>query len=69
MRSYNRRLVGRVEIHPVLLRAATQPFAQWRGFSPVLNDPAGAGTNDVRDGALHCFNMLLYQDPTFDSPR
>ena len=36
-----------------------------RDFSGVLNDPAGAGTHEVRDAVLYCFNMLAYQDPKF----
>jgi len=36
-----------------------------RDFSRVLNDPAGASTHDVRQAALYCFNMLVYQDPKF----
>ena len=36
-----------------------------RDFSSVLNDPAGAGVNDVRDAALYCYNMFAYQDPSF----
>ncbi len=36
-----------------------------RDFSGVLNDPDGAGTNDVREAALYCYNMFAYQDPSF----
>jgi arylsulfatase len=36
-----------------------------RDFSGLLNDPRGAGINDVRDAALYNFNMLIYQDPHF----
>jgi len=36
-----------------------------RDFSPVLNDPAGAGVNEVRDASLYNYNMLIYEDPDF----
>ena len=36
-----------------------------RDFSGVLNDPGGAGINEVRDATLYNFNMLIYQDPEF----
>ncbi len=36
-----------------------------RDFSGVLNDPARAGVNDVREAALYCYNMLSYYDPKF----
>lgn len=36
-----------------------------RDFSRLLNDPGGAGVNDLRDAALYNFNMLVYQDPVF----
>ena len=36
-----------------------------RDFSRLLNDPAGAGVNELRDTALYNFNMLIYEDPDF----
>ena len=36
-----------------------------KDFSKVLNDPQGAGVNDVRDATLYNFNMLVYEDPDF----
>ena len=36
-----------------------------RDYSGVLNEPARAGVNDVREAALYCYNMFAYQDPNF----
>ncbi len=36
-----------------------------RDFSRLLNDPQGAGVNELRDATLYNFNMLIYQDAAF----
>ena len=36
-----------------------------KDISGVLNNPSRAGTHEVRDAALYCFNMLSFQDPNF----
>ena len=36
-----------------------------RDFSGLLNNPQGAGLNELRDSVLYNFNMLIYEDPEF----
>jgi len=36
-----------------------------RDFSGLLNDPQGAGVNELRDATLYNFNMFLFEDPDF----
>ncbi len=67
-------LTSHMDIAPTILSMAqgedsktSEILDQLRGkdFSGVLNDPTGAGVNDVRAAALYCFNMLSYYDPAF----
>lgn len=67
-------LTSHIDIVPTLLsmaggdeakKAALLAALKGRDFSSLLNDPAGAGVNAVRDAAFYNFNMLIYQDPDF----
>ena len=67
-------LTSHVDIVPTLLSMAGGDEAKkselldrlkGRDFSGLLNNPAGAGVNEVRDAALYNFNMLIYQDAEF----
>ncbi len=67
-------LTSHLDLAPTLVSMAqgdngnkSEMLDQLRGrdFSGVLNDPGGAGVNDVREAALYCYNMLSYYDPKF----
>jgi len=67
-------LTSHIDIVPTLLamaggdpakKAAMLDRLKGRDISGLLNDPAGAPVNAVRDAALYTFNMLVYQDPDF----
>ena len=67
-------LTSHIDIVPTLLSMAggdesrkSDLLAKLKGqdFSKLLNDPQGAGVNELREAILYNFNMLVYEDPDF----
>jgi arylsulfatase A-like enzyme len=67
-------LTSHIDIVPTLVsmaggdeskKAALLARLKGKDFSGLLNDPKGAGVNELREAILYNFNMLIYEDPDF----